>query len=645
MNPRPSPRVTLSDPLPLCRAPPLARILSRIALPDCGDRAEAFYLTAEEKRALGLAIARDGIGAIEAFVKEREKKDPRIREKLRALKDELLRRAEALRERLLGDYDDKRQLTMRNWQDAYDALEAAKRETESRLVLERDMTEKLARDAVLEAPLVHIALHTRDAGKPSFFARIWAWVGRFLRFILSLLAFPIRLIARLFGVKPKARLADRKGHRIAVAGVGGVEVNLPAAALDDPSFRRAIRGRMRTMTSRERARGMWNRLLGREDYEDLVKRLMAEEARERAEAAREKREPASRELEETLASMKDEEATRKKALDDALKRLEAEREAELERLRDMERSDGVSAMKEEIVSQLADAGLVEEAAGGFRASSRLIDRFAEIVFAEEVRRIPSAHGRSSGTFAEGEGHFTREPMRTIYDVSHMDLIGTVLRARSRASRHGPTVRTQIYDDDVLVFREEREALHHVVIVMDRSGSMEDNDRITAAKRAVLALHQAVKHENPANPVDLIVMDTGIAHTDLAGVWASEPHGFTNTAGALKAAGDLLLKSRAERGSIYLITDGLPEAYTSKNGEDVASTPEKCLTYAVKEARRLRNRPNLNVTILLLEAHEDLYVKAAEAIAKEVDGRVVKTDPKKLAGEMLIDFGEKRVVAT
>lgn len=630
---------------PLCGPTRSVGTVASVALPDCRHRAEDFYLTADEKKALVLAIAKDGVGAIDAFVKEREAKDPRIRDKIKALKDELLRRADALRERLTGEFDEKRELAVKDWQQAYDALEAARRDNENRLQLAKGMTEKLVGQAALDAPLVHIALEAEGKGKRSFWQRLVRVLRRIWYVLLTILLFPIRLIARLLGAKPTPKMADRKGHRIAIAGPGGVEVAIPAGAFDDPGVRRAVRNRMRTLSSKERARDLWNRMIGREDYETMVARLMEEQVREAAEAKRRERALDERKIEDELSRITSEEDSRKEALDAALKRLEAEQEAELERIRRMTSDAGAArdAFADEVTSQLEDAGLLERDGGGWRASSRLVDRFAEMVFAEESRTVPALHGRAAGTYAEGEGHYSREPMRTIYDVSHMDLIGTVLRARSRAAKHGPQERTRIYDDDVLVFREEREALHHVVIIMDRSGSMEENDRMTAAKRAVLALHQAVKRENPANPVDLFTMDTSVAHADLAGIWASEPRGFTNTAAALKAAGDVLLRSRAERGTIYLITDGLPEAYTKPDGTDAASAPEKCLAAAVKEARRLRNRPNLSTTILLLEEHDDLFVDAADAIAKEVKGRVVKTDPGKIAHEMLSDFGAQKAV--
>jgi hypothetical protein len=47
-------------------------------------------------------------------------------------------------------------------------------------------------------------------------------------------------------------------------------------------------------------------------------------------------------------------------------------------------------------------------------------------------------------------------------------------------------------------------------------------------------------------------------------------------------------------------------------------------------------------VLLLEPEEDMYVEAATKIAKRAAGSLIVTDPKHLAGEMLVDYVTAKV---
>lgn len=154
----------------------------------------------------------------------------------------------------------------------------------------------------------------------------------------------------------------------------------------------------------------------------------------------------------------------------------------------------------------------------------------------------------------------------------------------------------------------------------------------AAKRAALALHHAVKSKNARNRVDVLLMDTSLRQASLREVWEAEPTGFTNTGAALRVARGLC--ERRGRTLVYLITDGLPEAYT-KEGEDVAGHPEKAMAYAKEQARLLRRERGLaGFVMLLLEPKDEMYVKAAEGLAREAGGRVVPVDPQELARTLL-----------
>ena len=123
-------------------------------------------------------------------------------------------------------------------------------------------------------------------------------------------------------------------------------------------------------------------------------------------------------------------------------------------------------------------------------------------------------------------------------------------------------------------------------------------------------------------------------------WECTPGGFTNTGEALATAHELLKDSKADYKLIYLITDGLPEAYTDKlTGHPRAGDLDKSLKIAVNEAKKLKKISKIKLTIILLEPEEDVYTEAANTIAQAAGGSVIVTDPKDLATEILTDYIE------
>jgi uncharacterized protein with von Willebrand factor type A (vWA) domain len=137
-------------------------------------------------------------------------------------------------------------------------------------------------------------------------------------------------------------------------------------------------------------------------------------------------------------------------------------------------------------------------------------------------------------------------------------------------------------------------------------------------------------------VDLVTFDTEVKVMDLLGVWKSEAKGFTNTGEAIKTARTLLQESPADRKLVYLITDGLPEAYT-EDGNVYAGDTDKSLIYAVNQAKELGLLHDVHLTMILLEPKEKLYVDAAQKIVSASNGKAVVAEPQELAAEMIMDF--------
>lgn len=319
-----------------------------------------------------------------------------------------------------------------------------------------------------------------------------------------------------------------------------------------------------------------------------------------------------------------------------IKQLEKQRAAELKNLKEQSRKKVHRSVKKALVNELEDAGLVlSDENKKLKITSRLIDRFAEIVLSNEIKKLPSRSSYAAHTHGMPFGVYEKKKLQTVSESSRMDIVSSLVNARLAH----PKVR-HIEDSDIITHSEMRSSISHVVLIFDKSGSMEENNRILAAKKSVLALYKAVKHRNPKNIVDFIAFDSTVHVMDLLQAWHSNPSGFTNTAEALTTANELISDSHADRKFIYLITDGLPEAYTDLNtGKPRAGDLKKSLSVAVKKAKLLKKMVGLRFTIILLEPKETVYTEAAKTIADAAGGTMIVTDPNELATEMLMDYNE------
>lgn len=474
-------------------------------------------------------------------------------------------------------------------------------------------------DALRANPVICLALDADLAARPPWWRRALAALARVLRVIL----FPILWLLRK--LLPKRKEPDR----VAIALPGGAALARAGDLyLADAGFRSAVKAKLRDAPTSERVRRAWERLLGREDYETLAQKAMAQMMAEEADKAKRQQTQKAESLQDRLAALAQQEQAASQEHSADAQRLREEQEAEARRIEEALRSAPEEEVKEAIVDELKAAGLLREAGGKLLPTLQFMDRFAALVYEDESRGAGSSRG-SAGEYAEGEGHYIRGPLRTAVEMSRMDIPASLLRARSRH----PHVRHMV-EDDVVVYREERENSLHVVLIVDRSGSMEENGRMDAAKRAALALHHAVKAKNPRSEVDLLLMDTSVKRVSLKEMWEAEPRGFTNHGAAFRLAREAAQRSRSGRTLVYLVTDGLPEAYT-KGKDDVAGHPDKAMAYAKEQARLLsRERSVAGVVMLLLEPKDEMYVKSAEALAKEARGRVIPVDPHELARTLL-----------
>ncbi|MGQ0534887.1 MAG: VWA domain-containing protein, partial [Methanobacteriota archaeon] len=545
--------------------------------------------------------------------------DPNLARRLAELRDEFRREVEERKRLLLEAMRRREAEALADKDAAQKGVEAERRDAAARLQELLATRDTHLLEAMKGAELVRFALSS-PAPTPRR-PGLWQRFLRFLAWLWRMLLAPLRWILSRTGLVA-APTARRPTYAVypSVAGfatdlLGGVGGALQV----NPQFRLAVKRRMSSLSMRERTRMLWRRFLGLEDYESIVRRLMADEMRREAETRDREIERRREELSQGLDRLDRRREDLERSAREAEERVRREHEEAVRRLQEYAKEAPRERLRKEVIEDLTASGLLSEKEGRLTITRRLVDRFASVVFEAEMRATASTRRLAPGIGGEGEGHLEKEPLLTVDEISHMDIVSSKVAAKMRHPRV-----PHIYDDDVVVFRERRAALTHAVLVLDASASMEEGDRMMAAKRALLALYQAVKRGNPANPVDVVLLTTSVRRVDLLDAWNARPRGFTNTGAALREARGILERGRADRRLLYVVTDGLPEAYT-EDGEDLAGHPAKALEFALGEARKLRAQPGLVFFQVLLEVKDEQYVKAAEKIANEARGRVLRAD--------------------
>jgi len=210
----------------------------------------------------------------------------------------------------------------------------------------------------------------------------------------------------------------------------------------------------------------------------------------------------------------------------------------------------------------------------------------------------------------------------------LDLVGSLLAARFTGSRH-------IDESTSYVYREVTSERVHVVLAFDRSGSMSESGKLEAAKKALLALYVAVRRRYPDATVDILAFDNDVQVLDLVELWECKAGAFTNTAEVLRATHLLLRASRASRRELYLITDGLPEAYTDPEGRVHSGQLDLAMERALERARELHTVFPLRTTMILLRSEHPEYEVAARTLARTLGGELVVTEPANLGVELLV----------
>lgn len=362
------------------------------------------------------------------------------------------------------------------------------------------------------------------------------------------------------------------------------------------------------------------RVLAPSDWGELWERFSPEERgelSERVDAA----------LKEERRALRDDAEDKRRRADEQRRALAEERKLAEERARRAAEEAARDAEARTLERELTERRLVEPTDHGLAVTYGLVERFAELLLDETERSLPG-HPLLSRTGSASTGLYEKARLRQAAEVAHLDVPSSLVAARLAGLRH-------IDESTSYVYREVTAERVHVVVAMDRSGSMAEDGKLDAAKRAFLALYVAVRRRYPDATIDVVAFDNHVHLLDLVELWETAPGSFTNTAEVLRTMRELLAASRATRKEAFLLTDGLPESYTDPTGAVRSGDLTTALARALEEARRLGTVRPLRFAMILLKSEHPEYEAAARSIAAAVGGDLLLTDPSSLGVDLLV----------
>ncbi|UCE74572.1 MAG: VWA domain-containing protein [Methanomassiliicoccales archaeon] len=610
-------------------------------LPDCDVFDDSLVLSYKENIELITKLIEEGPQYLDKFVDEQKKKDSAVAKYIRRLRKRLERQAESIRSERKKGYMQKLRALQKN-------REARMKQTQTEMLkltdeqkLLQDRLNEILENALLGDDFVKLVIDSPldlEEEEQGLMKRILAGIIRFfMRIGGAIKRFFIWLSRKLRRAKPLAEEEQElKRPKLlfsfpAIAGnLDDIDSKFGNALFTSPNLRSEMEKDMLKKKRFRRSRLSWRKRFKKTKYVEDAKRAFYDRLEKKMKKKVEKVKAKQKALSEKAKDLKVQEKHVNAETKEEEKRLKAQRKREEEQIRKQLSSVPKEKAKSKVTEKLEYSGYITRKEGELNITSQLVDRFADIVFSAEISNLPMAYHAIYGA-SDVEGIYERGRLRMIDEISRMDIVESMVNARIRHPYD-----THIYEDDVITYRDKRGANNHVILMFDKSGSMDENDRIQAAKKAVLALYKAVKERNPRNIVDLVAFDTKVEVMDLLEVWKSEAKGFTNTGEAIKTARTLLQESSADRKLVYLITDGLPEAYT-ENEEVFAGDTDKSLNYAISQAKELSYVQDVHLTMVLLEAKEKIYLDAAQRIVSASNGKAVIVEPQELAAEMIMDF--------
>jgi Mg-chelatase subunit ChlD len=534
-------------------------------------------LDAVDRAQLIRALAEEGVEGARRLLRDAATRDRELADRLAQLRDRLRRQAARRTSRLDEEYDRRHteldEVARRSDEEVAQRIVALEQRLKAARAIDWSRLPDDLLGEVSAALLLPTASWNQPPPRPGIGARIRAAFARLIAWLRG-----------LFGRKHASPPA-RQERRVSIAVASGAGRTLGASEMGEAL------ARLSTPQKDELAQTVTGVLRTQERELERA----AEEKRRAAEAQR-------RQLEEERR-----EALRR-AADNTEARVREGEERRLER-------------------ELKERGFVAERGGELVVTYGLVERFARLLLEEESHRLPGDI-RLSLRGGGSTGVYEKARLRRAEEVARLDLPSSLLAARLAGQRH-------IDEGTSYVYREVTSERVHIVLAFDRSGSMSESGKLEAAKKALLALYVAVRRRYPDATIDVFAFDNEVQVLDLVELWECKAGAFTNTAEALRAAHLLLRASRATRRELYLITDGLPEAYTAEDGRVRSGQLDVAMEHALERARELATVSPLKSTMILLKSEHPEYETAARTIARTMGGELVLTDPVRLGVELLV----------
>jgi Mg-chelatase subunit ChlD len=607
-----------------------------LLLPDCARGIyRPFRIGGREKRALVRALAEKGISGLDGYIAQ-----GRIEGEIGERLDEIRKRISEQVERVKSSRREalEAELSMLGKDGRFSMAESSDGTLADGSAFRRYASEEI-RGALLADDLIGM-LESEEAKDRSeigrgFLRMIWDAIRRFASRVWD------AFLRFIYWITSPFRSSRAREERMRKREKGAILLPFPAIGRDLERWKGDLERRLptdrrlqKTVDQRISDRYGYSsgmiRLRSKADpewYREEAESLLREEAARKADEAMKAVEGRKREMSSESERRRKEEQALKDSIYRAQKRFEDEA-GELDRSTETRSRE---ELRKELLSTLTHMGLLQR--GGpedsdYEITEVLVEKFAELLYTE-LKGSKWGHRERRGRQISDTGVYDKERLRTVDEESRMDLLTSVTNGRiNHPGDRG------LYDSDIVVMREVSTSELHAVILVDISGSMEENGRLEAAKRAALALVQAVKRDNPRNLVDIISVSTRARPVTLREVMRMEPHGFTNMQEAFALAQGLMASSRSDRRLVFLVTDGMPEAYTGLDGNPVAGDLAKAMDLALSEAERLGRLEGMSFVMFLLEPKDPAYLKAARRIADAGSGSVITADPQQLATQML-----------
>ncbi|MDE1820570.1 MAG: VWA domain-containing protein [Euryarchaeota archaeon] len=582
--------MTASSPTEATLPSPSNTAPAAIALPACEAVSEELedddLLSLLAKDRMVRALAEQGLGGVREIVREEEAKGGRFAERVASLRERLRRQFSRQVHHLQQEYrrkeddlrlrqEDQRRLLEAEIARLQESLQRARELSAPSLKADQDLMEAVRSALLLPTDALKRASRERP---PSLWQRIRAFFSHLWQAIL-------RLFGR--GKRAEPRRKPSEGRTVTI-------------------------GRLAS----------FGRTLSPDNAGDLFGQLTPAQMKAIQDATEQRLRDRTRDL---TRQGKESEVEVRRRRDDLAREAEAARAEALRRAEEQTRA----GVEKKVRDELKERGWVRERSGQMAITYALVEKFARLVLEEESRSLPEGL-RMSLKGSASTGLYEKGRLRQLDEVARLDLVGSLVESRLRGSRH-------LIEDASYVYREIRSESLHAVLLLDTSGSMAEGEKLPAAKKAFLALYMAIRRRYPDAVLDVVAFDNNVRVLDLVSLWEARPGAFTNTGEALRTAHELLRSSRAHRKEVYLITDGLPEAYSEETGEVKSGNLQKALESALQRATELRTVGPLASTIVLLKSEDPSFEKAARALARVLGGSVVITDPRRLAFELLVRF--------